>query len=98
MPFDLARRLFRASVRPRRPHHGPDNLTELRMSMIPFSFRAIPADEAEPVRGGMVVMQDVPDETEIRRVVEPMLGGFTTTPVKVLDERSARCSFTSFAF
>jgi hypothetical protein len=68
------------------------------MSMIPFSFRAIPANEAEPVRGGMVVMQDVPDETEIRRVVEPMLGGFTTTLVKVLDERSARCSFTSFAF
>jgi hypothetical protein len=56
------------------------------MPMMPFSFRVIPADQAEPIRRGMVMMPDVPEEEEIREVVEPYLGGFTTTLVKVLDE------------
>ena len=38
-------------------------------------------------------MPDVPKEEEIRRVVEPMLGGFTTTLVKVLDQGEAREMF-----
>jgi hypothetical protein len=63
------------------------------MPCMPCSFRVIPADKAEPIHAGMVMMPDVPEEEEIRGVVEPMLGGFTTTLVKVLDEGKAREMF-----